>query len=62
MTDWTNEMGADEVGTPGISFSMPPPPTVGGWDVGGITFMVTRRPSWLNKLMCRWLLGWRWTD
>lgn len=36
------------------------PRHVGGYDIGGITFMLTRRPHWIARFLCRWLLDWRW--
>ena len=39
-----------------------PPPVVGGYDIGNITFNLTRRPHWLARLLCRVLLDWRWKE
>ena len=35
---------------------------VGGYNIGGITFNLTRRPSWIARVLCHWLLDWRWQD
>ena len=39
-----------------------PPIYVGGYDIGGVRFMLTRRPSWWHRLMVRLVLGWEWHD
>lgn len=42
-----------------------PPRYVGAWRVGGIhgiRFNLTKRPGWLARIVCKWLLGWRWVD
>lgn len=36
------------------------PSTAGGWDLGGVTIMVTRRPNWFQRLMYRIAFGWIW--
>lgn len=38
------------------------PPQLGGYDLGGIRMMLTRRPHWIARFLCRWLLDWRWKD
>lgn len=38
------------------------PATIGSYDLGGIEFNLTRKPHWLARQLCRWLLDWRWTD
>lgn len=41
------------------------PAYVGAWCVGGaqgLRFCVSKRPGWLARLMCRWLLEWEWID
>jgi hypothetical protein len=35
-------------------------PPVGYYDIGGVVLSLTRKPSLFARLMCRWLLGWRW--
>jgi hypothetical protein len=39
-----------------------PPKQVGGYDIGNISLMLTRRPHWVARLLCRVLLDWRWHD
>ena len=38
------------------------PDPVGGYDIGGVIFQMTRKPSWPHRLAARWLLGWEWRD
>lgn len=38
------------------------PPSVGGYDLGHMRIMLTRRPHWLARQLCHWLLDWRWVD
>lgn len=38
------------------------PPNAGGYDLGYVTLMLTRRPHRLARFLCRWLLDWRWVD
>jgi hypothetical protein len=41
------------------------PPSVGRWQIGGPTGMsihLAKRPRWLTRLMCAWLLQWVWVD
>lgn len=44
-----------------IGFVMPPP-TVGGYDLGNVQIMLTRRPHWLARWLCRLLLDWHWHE
>jgi hypothetical protein len=43
-----------------------PPKHIGGWQIGNspgaIVFWITKRPRWLTKVMCAWLLEWQWKD
>lgn len=44
---------------------MRPPEYVGYWQVGGqygLRLMMERRPTWLQRRMCRWLFGINWHD
>jgi len=37
----------------------------GAWLIGGpegIKLSVGRRPRWLTRLLCRWLLEWQWVE
>ena len=38
------------------------PHYVGGWRIGNTTFQQTRKPRWLTRVLCRWLLEWEWVD
>lgn len=41
------------------------PRYVGGWRIGGSTGLTvnqTRRPRWLTRVLCRWLLEWEWVE
>lgn len=41
------------------------PQYVGGWRIGGLTGLTvkqTRRPRWLTRVLCRWLLEWEWVE
>ena len=41
------------------------PKYVGGWRIGGsigLTVNQTRRPRWLTRVLCRWLLEWEWVE
>lgn len=38
------------------------PPSVGGWQMGTTRFMQTRKPRWLTRVLCKWLLEWEWVD
>lgn len=41
------------------------PRYVGGWRMGGLTGLYvaqTRRPRWLTRVLCRWLLEWEWVE
>ena len=41
------------------------PKYVGGWRIGGLTGLTvnqTRRPGWLTRVLCRWLLEWEWVE
>jgi len=41
------------------------PKYVGGWQIGGSTGLTvnqTRRPRWLTRVLCRWLLEWEWKE
>lgn len=43
--------------------SAPPPPVVGAYWIGEhLAISLTRRPHRLARLLCRWLLDWRWKD
>lgn len=35
---------------------------VGYYDLGNVYLHVNRRPSWLQLVVTRWLLGWTWHD
>ena len=40
-----------------------PPAPVGAYTIGGnLRVELTRRPHWFARLLCRWLLDWRWSD
>lgn len=43
-----------------------PPPTVGYWVIGGamhgLKVSQVRRPRWLTRVLCKWLLEWEWLD
>ena len=42
-----------------------PPKTVGWWQLGGprgLSVHQTKRPRWLTRVMCKWLLEWEWID
>ena len=42
-----------------------PPVYVGCWLLGdghSLRIWQTRKPRWLTRLMCRWLLEWEWVD
>lgn len=41
------------------------PAVVGAWVIGGkpgLYFYMREKPRWLTRLMCRWLLEWKWED
>lgn len=38
------------------------PKAVGGYDLGSVRLMVTRRPNWFQRAMARWFFGWIWND
>ena len=37
-------------------------PDVGGYDVGGVTYMLTKKPSAWHRFWVRVVLGWEWKD
>ena len=40
-----------------------PPPPAGCWYMGGsLHVYILRRPRWLTRVMCKWLLEWEWID
>jgi hypothetical protein len=40
----------------------PSPQPAGYYEIGGLRLTLHRRPSWLARLLCRWLLEWEWHD
>ncbi len=41
------------------------PPAVGRWRLGGpqgLSLYMMRKPRWLTRVMCKWLLEWEWID
>lgn len=41
------------------------PKFVGHWLIGGATglrLFQARKPRWLTRVLCRWLLEWQWRD
>lgn len=60
-------IGVDEVTAIGAgTFAIQQPAKyVGYWTIGGpsgLRVAMTRRPRWLTRVLCRWLLEWIWTD
>jgi hypothetical protein len=43
-------------------YVIPAPEPVGYYELGGWRITLHRRPSWLARLLCRWLLQWEWHD
>jgi hypothetical protein len=44
-------------------FNQPKP--VGRWRLGGpqgLSLYMTKRPRWLTRVLCEWLLEWEWID
>ena len=39
-----------------------PPPPVGGYRMGEITFNLTKKPLWIHRMGVRLVLGWKWVD
>lgn len=36
--------------------------SVGSYDLGNVFLMVTKRPSWFQRVMVRWCFGWKWRN
>lgn len=44
-------------------YSIKLPVFVGSWRIGGVTgvcFNVEKRPNWIRRWICEFLLGWEW--
>jgi hypothetical protein len=39
-----------------------PPPAVGGYRMGELTFNLTKKPLWIHRMGVRLVLGWKWVD
>ena len=39
-----------------------PPPAVGGYRMGEITFSLPKKPRWIHRMGVRLVLGWKWVD
>ena len=39
-----------------------PPPAVGGYRMGEITFNLPKKPLWIHRVGVRLVLGWKWVD
>ena len=42
------------------SFQLPKP--IGSYDLGGLSFSLTKKPNKFNRLMVKIFLGWTWKD
>ena len=39
------------------------PKYVGSYQIGGqLSFQLTKKPNYINRLFCKWCLGWKWID
>ncbi len=38
------------------------PRDAGSYKLGNISFAMSKKPPWVNRLFTRWCLGWIWED
>ena len=53
-----NQIGATKIETPKVVGSY----EITGSKVGTIEFCFTKKPNLINRLFCKWCLGWTWRD
>ena len=45
-----------------IGLFVTPPPAVGVYDLGNVSLVVTRKPTYLQRLAIKLVFGWTWRD